>query len=125
MNTLNSNHINILDLPPDEILRINFKKLNTVDIFYLLVRANQWFDRLALDLVIKRSNIHNSSIDVHILDKTLPRINEKVTKLTVDPLSMKRIFGAVHYRQLHSLSVINYRPEILLQYLSVTIMNMI
>ena len=125
MNTLNSNDINILDLPPDEILRIIFNKLNTVDIFYSLVGVNQRFDRLTLDLVIKRSNSHKSSIDVHILDKILSRINEKVTKFTVDSFSMECIFGAVHYPQLHSLSLINYRPEIFLQYLSVTIMNMI
>ena len=134
MNILKSNYIDILDLP-DEILRIIFNKLNTTDIFYSLVGVNQRFDRLAfdslyiqhLDFVIKPSNIHNSPVDVRFLDKIceqiLPRINDKVTKLIVDPFSMKRILNAVHYPQLHSLSLINFQPDIFLQHLSSMIIN--
>jgi hypothetical protein len=119
MNILNINDINILDLP-DEMLCAIFNKLNMVDILYSLVDVNQRFDRLALDpiyihqldFVIKRDDIHNSSVDTHILDricsKILPRINEKVKKLTVDPFSMERILGDVDYPQLHSLSLVNY-----------------
>ncbi|CAF1446736.1 unnamed protein product [Adineta steineri] len=58
----------------------------------------------------------------HILDrfcsKILPRINQKITKLTVDPLSMKRILGAVDYSQLYSLSFVNFESKILLQHLT-------
>jgi hypothetical protein len=101
-----------------------------VDMLYSLVGVNQRFERLTLgslyihhlDFAVNRSDIHNSSVDTHILDriceKVLPRINEKITKLTVDPLSMERILGAVHYPQLHSLSLSNYKPEILCQYLT-------
>lgn len=135
MNILKSNYINILDLP-DEILRIIFNKLNTTEIFYSLVGVNQRFDRLALDslyiphldFVIKRSNIHNSSVDVHILDKicenVLPRINDKVTKLIVDPFFMKRILNDVHYPQLHSLTFVNFQPDMFLQHLSGMLINL-
>ncbi|CAF1453800.1 unnamed protein product [Adineta steineri] len=58
----------------------------------------------------------------HILDrfcsKLLPRINQKITKLTVDPLSMKRILGAVDYSQLYSLSFVNFESKILLRHLT-------
>jgi hypothetical protein len=84
MNIANSNEvdINILDLP-DEILRTIFNKLNTVGIFHWLVGVNQRFDRLALDplyihhldLVIKQSDIHITSVDVHIHDKTYEKKN--------------------------------------------------
>jgi hypothetical protein len=123
MNISNTSDINILDLP-DEILHIIFNKLNTIDIFYSLVGVNQRFDRLALDslvihhldLVIRQSNIPNSSVDNHIFDKIclkiLPRINENVTKLTIDPCSMERILGAVDYPQLHSLLLVCYQPDI-------------
>ncbi|CAF2395648.1 unnamed protein product [Rotaria sp. Silwood2] len=128
MNILNSNDINILDLP-DEILRIIFNKLNTIDIFYSLVGVNKRFDRLALDslyihhldFVIQRFHIDNSSVDVYIdkiCEKILPQINEKVTKLTLDPFSVERILDAVHYPQLHSLSLVNFQSDIFLEHLS-------
>jgi hypothetical protein len=136
MDILNNNDINILDLP-DEMLRIIFNKLNTVDMLYSLVDVSQRFDRLALDslyihhldLVIKQDDIHNSSVDTHILDricsKILPRINDKVTKFTLEPLSVERVLGTVHYPRLHSLSFVNFQPKILSQYLSGIVMNFI
>jgi hypothetical protein len=116
MNILNNNDINILDLPNEMLLAI-FNKLNMVHMLYSLVDVNQRFDQLVLDslcihhldFVVKRDDIHNSSIDGHILDricsKILPRINEKITKLTLEPHSMERIISAVNYPQLHSLSL--------------------
>jgi hypothetical protein len=136
MNVLNSNDINILDLP-DEMLFSIFNKLNMVDRFYSLVDVNQRFNRLILDppyiqhldFVIKQDDIHNSSVDTHILDriceKILPQINGKVNKLTVDQFSMERILGAVDYPQLHSLSLVNYQSKILLQHLKGMFINLI
>jgi hypothetical protein len=136
MNSLNSNDINILDLP-DEMLHAIFNKLNMVDMLYSLVDVNQRFDRIALDslyihhlnFVVKRSDIHNSSVDTHILDRIceqiLRRINEKINKLTFEPVCMERVLGNVHYPQLHSLSLINYQPEILLRHLTGMLMNII
>ncbi|CAF3380291.1 unnamed protein product [Rotaria sp. Silwood2] len=131
MNILNSNNINILDLP-DEMLRTIFNKLDMIDMLYSLVDVNQRFDRLVLDslyihhldLAIKHSNINKSSIDTQILDrvcsKILPRINDKITKLTVDPFSMEHILGGIHYPQLHSLSLVNYQPKMFSRHLSRT-----
>ncbi|CAF1430375.1 unnamed protein product [Rotaria sordida] len=120
--------MNVLNLP-DEILIAIFNKLDSVDILYSLVNVNQRFYRLALDafvighldFVIKRNDIQNSSIDTQILDricsKILPRINEKVNKLTVDQYSMECIPSTIDYPQLHSLSLVNYQSNILLQHL--------
>ncbi|CAF0787842.1 unnamed protein product [Adineta steineri] len=116
MNILSSNDINILDLP-DEMLHAIFNNLSTVDILYSLVDVDQRFTRLALDplvirhldFVIKQDDLHDSSVNTKILDricsKILPRINEKVEKLTVDQFSMERIIDVVDYSQLHSLSL--------------------
>jgi hypothetical protein len=101
-----------------------FTKLNMVDVLYSLVDVNQRFDRLVLDSLhihhlnfsTKRDDTHNSSVDTHILDricsKILPRINEKITKLTLEPLSVEPVLGTVHYLQLHSLSFVNFDPDI-------------
>jgi hypothetical protein len=136
MNVLNSNDINIFDLP-DEMLLAIFNKLNMVDRFYSLLDVHQRFVRLVLDplciqhldFVIKQDDIHNSSVDTHILDriceKILPQINEKVNKLTVDQFSMERILGTIDYPQLHSLSLVNYQSKILLQHLKGMIINFI
>ncbi|CAF4816308.1 unnamed protein product, partial [Rotaria magnacalcarata] len=60
-------------------------------------------------------------IDKQTLDricgKILPRINDKVNKLTVEPLSIERIFHAVDYAQLYSLSLVNFSQEILLRHI--------
>ncbi|CAM4777925.1 unnamed protein product, partial [Rotaria magnacalcarata] len=62
-----------------------------------------------------------SPIDKQTLDricgKILPRINDKVNKLTVEPLSIERIFHAVDYVQLNSLSFVNFSQEILLRHI--------
>jgi hypothetical protein len=129
MNILNHNDINILDLP-DEMLLAIFNKLNTTDMLYSLVDVNQRFDRLVLDslvihhlkFVIKRDDIHSSAVEVEILSRIcseiLPRVNEKITKLTLGSDSMERVINAVDYPLLHSLSLVNYQPEILLRHLS-------
>ncbi|CAF0901573.1 unnamed protein product [Rotaria sordida] len=129
MNILNHNDINILDLP-DEMLLTIFNKLNTIDMLYSLVDVNQQFDRLALDsrvidhlnFVIKRDDIHSSSVEIDILSricsKILPRINEKIIKLILESHSMERIINAIDYPRLHSLSLVNYQPKILLRHLS-------
>jgi len=129
MNIISNDYINILDLP-DEMLRAIFNKLNMVDVFYSLVDVNQRFDRLALDslyvrhldFVVKPLLKHDcSSVDHQVLDqicrRILPRIHHKINKLTVEPSSMERVLGT-HYPQLHSLSLVNFRAETLLQHLT-------
>jgi hypothetical protein len=125
MKTFNNN---ILDIP-DEILQFIFNKLNMVDKLDSLVDVNQRFHRLTpdspyihhLNFAVEPSNAYHSSIYAHILDrvceKILPRVNNKVTKLTLEPFSVERVLGTVNYPQLHSLSFVNFQPEILSRHL--------
>jgi hypothetical protein len=100
-----------------------------IDVLYLLVGVNQRFDRLVLDplythhldLTVKSLLHNNFSVDKQVLDRIceeiLPRINNKINKLTADQHSMKCILGAVVYPQLYLLSFINFQPDTLLLYL--------
>jgi hypothetical protein len=129
MNTSNNNDINILDLP-DEMLLIILSKLDMVDVFYSIVDLNKRFNQLVLDplyihhldLTVKTSLDHNSPVDNQVLDqirtKVLPRIHDKVNKITVTSPSMEFIFNTVDYPQLHSLSLVDFQQETLLQYLT-------
>ena len=136
MSISNRNQLSILDLP-DEILRAIFHKLNTIHMFYSLVGVNRRFDRLALDSIyihcvnftIERFDIHKFSVDLRMLDKIcskiLPRINEKVTKLIIDPFCAKHILEAVHYPQLYSLTFVHYQPDTFLRHLLGMIINVV
>ncbi|CAF1592005.1 unnamed protein product [Rotaria magnacalcarata] len=130
MNTLINNHenTNILDLPNEMLLAI-MSKLSKIDVLYSLVGVNRQFDQLIIDpfyihdLDFTRKLLFDdiSPIDKQTLDricgKILPRINDKVNKLTVEPLSIERIFHAVDYAQLYSLSLVNFSQEILLRHI--------
>lgn len=129
MSTLDKNDINILDLP-DEILLAIINKLNMIDVLYSLVDVNQRLDRVILDplyihhlnLTVKSFFKNNSSVDNQVLDRIcqaiLPRINSKISKITVDQHSMERILHAAVYPQLYSLSLVDFRQETLLPYLT-------
>ena len=129
MNISKKHSVNILNLP-DEILQFIFNQLSMVDMFYSLVDVNQRFDRLALDplhihhlnFAIKSLDSSNNPMHADILDriceKILPRINEQVVELTLEPLSMEYIFRNVYYPQLRSLSLINFQPKTLVRYLA-------
>jgi hypothetical protein len=132
MNSLNNNHLNILDLP-DEVLLIILKKLNTIDLLHSLVDVNRRFDRLVLDslyildldmtdIMTINSLYDQTSIDPQILpricEKILPWIHHQIQKLTSEQYSMKQILLAANYPQLYSLSLINFQEEILYQYLT-------
>jgi hypothetical protein len=129
MNVSKYNDVNILDLP-DEILEFILNKLKTIDLCYSLVDVNQRFNRLALhsrcihhlDFAIESITNRHSSMCIHILNRIceeiLPRIHQKLTKLTLEPFSIERVIGTVDYPQLYSLSFVNFQPEILLQHLT-------
>jgi hypothetical protein len=124
---------NILDLS-DEIIFIILKKLNTIDVLHSIVDVNQRFHRLALDsCYIRDLNMTSimpidslsdqiSSKDTQLISricqKILPHIHYHVHKLTVEQDSMKQILLATNYPQLYSLSLINFRKDILYQYLT-------
>jgi hypothetical protein len=130
MSNLYKNSVNILDLP-DEMLCAILNNLSMVDIFYSLVDVNERFERIALHCI----DIHHlnfvveslverycCSIDERVLDqicrKILPRICNDVYKLTVEPLSLKRVLGIADYPHLHSLSLINFPAKKLLSQLT-------
>ena len=112
MSNVDINDTNKLNLP-DEILLAIINKLNMIDVIYSLVGVNQRFDRLVLDplyihhldLTVKSLLNNTFSVDKQVLDRIceeiLPRINNKINELTIDPHSMERILGAVVYHQLH------------------------
>ena len=127
MNISTNNSINILDLP-DEILQFIFHQLNLVDMFYSWVNVNERFDRLVLDplhvqhlnFAIKRfngsGNLRYTDILERICERVLPRINDKVIGLTLEPLSIEHVLSNVAYPQLRSLSFIDFQPEELSRY---------
>src|SRR5579862_2862153 len=102
--------------------------MGMIDVFYSLVDLNKRFNQLIfdplyihhLDLTVKTSLDHNSSVDNEVFNeiriKVLPRIYDKLNKMTVTPPSMKYIFFAIDYPQLHSLSLVDFQNETLLQY---------
>lgn len=136
MNTSSNDNINILDLP-NEILIIIFNKLNMIDAFYSLADVNERFNRLTfdplyihnLDLTVKSSSNHISSINDQMLDKVcetiLPRIYHQVKKLTVEPHSIERLLFTTGYAQLDTLSFINFQKETIYQYLKGTVFHFI
>ncbi|CAM4876293.1 unnamed protein product [Rotaria socialis] len=102
MSTFNNNDINIFDLS-DELLLYIFNKLHTIELLYSLVNVNQRFDRLVLDpfythhldLTVRPLRYYTSPVKTQIFDRirtqVLPRIHQKLNKITVDPLSMECI----------------------------------
>ncbi|CAM4963719.1 unnamed protein product [Rotaria socialis] len=129
MSTLNNNDINIFDLS-DELLLYIFNKLHTIELLYSLVNVNQRFDRLVfdsfythhLDLTVRPLCYYTSPVNTQIFDRirtqVLPRIHQKLNKITVDPLSMECILGTIYYSELNSLSLVNFQSETLLQHLT-------
>ncbi len=129
MNTSNNNHLNILDLPNEILLKI-FNKLNMVDVLYSLVDVNKRFDQLLLnplyirhlDMTTKSCFDRTFSIDNQVLNRIcfeiLPRIHQQIKQLTLESHSMKSILLAVNYPELYSLSLVNFQEEILFQYLT-------
>ena len=131
MNSLNTNRMNIFDLP-DEILCTILNKINMIDVFDSLVHINERFHRLIfdtlfichVDLVPKSSIENSSSVDDQSLDRIcrniLPQINCHVFKLTVDPLSLERVLVTADYPHLNTLSLINFPAKVLLSQLTGT-----
>jgi hypothetical protein len=80
-----------------------------VDVLYSLVDVNKRLDRLVLDpFYVRHLDMSiNSSFDrisstdnevlLRICEKILPRIHDQVTKLTIEPHSIKRILTFFQY----------------------------
>jgi hypothetical protein len=135
MNILRNNDVNILDLP-EEVLLIIFSKLHMIETLYSLANVNQRFDRLVLDpfyvrhldLTVPSFLNHNSPVNNQVFDrirtKILPQIHQKVTKLTIEPSSIKCILNTIDYPVLTSLSLVNFQAGTL-QHLTGIVVNLI
>ncbi|CAF1319055.1 unnamed protein product [Adineta steineri] len=131
MNISNNNYSNIFDLS-NEILFIIINKLNIGDVIYSLFDVNERFVHLLFDpLYIQNLNItlmtmksfHQRTFSVHgqvlsnICENILPKIYDQVRKLAIEQNSIERIL-TYNYSQLYSLSLVNFKEEILYQYLT-------
>ncbi|CAF1121085.1 unnamed protein product [Adineta steineri] len=131
MNISNNNYSNIFDLP-NEILFIIIKKLNISDVIYSLVDVNERFGRLLFDpFYIQNLNITlktmkpfcHRTFSIHeqvlsnICENILPNIHDQVKQLAIEEHSIERIF-IYNYSQLYSLSLVNFKEEILCKYLT-------
>ncbi|CAF1515223.1 unnamed protein product [Adineta steineri] len=131
MNISNNNNLNIFDLP-DEILFIIVKKLNISDVIYSLMDINERFVQLLFDpFYIQNLNItlmtmksfYQRTFSLHeqvlsnICENILPKIHDQVKQLVIEQHSMKRILTH-NYSQLYSLSLVNFKEEILFRYLA-------
>lgn len=121
--------MNLFDLP-DEILFSILKKLNVVETLDQQCGVHSRLDRLLfddiyvneLDWTRKRWDESISPMDDLIIDRVcenvLPRINEKIVKLTLEPNSIERVLHAVHYPKLCSLSLRNFSKQKLMEHLT-------
>ncbi|CAF1108029.1 unnamed protein product [Adineta steineri] len=131
MHISNNNHSNIFNLP-NEILFIIINKLNIADASYSLVDVNERFVQLVFDsLYIQKLDItfmtmksfYQRTFSIHeqvlsnLCENILLKIHDQVKQLTIEQHSMKRILTH-NYSQLYSLSLVNFKEEILFQYLT-------
>ena len=131
MDISNNIYSNIFDLP-DELLFIIINKLNINDAIYSLMDINERFVQLIFDpLYIQNLDITtmtmNSYYDrifsVHeqvlsrLCQNILPKVHDQVKKLVIEQHSIEHIL-TFNYSQLYSLSLVNFKEEILFQYLT-------
>ena len=121
--------MNLLDLP-DEILLLILKKLNVVETLDQQCGFHSQLDRILFDDIYVREldwtrkcwDESISSMDGLVIDRVckniLPRINEKIIELTLEPNSIERVLHAVHYPKLSSLSLKNFSKKILVEHLT-------
>ena len=117
----------MMDLPNEMIYTI-WNKLDRIDVLYSFMGVNKRFNELVCNMVYTRSidliqpnNYNgNSSLTYPILDRfclhILPQIHELVECLTLESISMERILSAGHYPHLQKLTIVNIKPEFVIQY---------
>ncbi|CAF4075465.1 unnamed protein product [Rotaria sordida] len=98
-------------------------KLSNIDILYSLIGVNRKLDRLArditftrsLDLVTISSNEHNDSRNKLILNRfcfdIIPRIQQNIECLILDPLLIDRVLCIGNYPKLRKLTLVNLQFE--------------
>ena len=137
MNISNNDHLNILDLPNEILLKI-FQEVNMVDVLYSLVDVTQRFNQLIFDpFYIRNLNITSMrmksfydrtySIDKQILDRIcpniLPRISHQVNHLIVERYSIESVLHTMNYPQVCSLTLLDFPEEVLLNCLTSKLMQ--
>ena len=128
---MNNNCSNILDLP-NEILYLIINYLSVYDVVYSLIDIDERFVEMTVDPLyipsvditggrMKSSFDNCYSMDEKVLSRIcetiLPRIHDRINKLSIAQHSMKRILFTFNYPQLFSLSLVNCQEETLLRYL--------
>ncbi|CAF1150043.1 unnamed protein product [Rotaria sordida] len=119
---MNYSTVNILDLSDEMVLTI-LNKLNNIDVLYSFIGVNRKLDRLArditftqsIDLATISSNEHDDSRNESRLDRfcfdIIPRIQDNIECLTLDPLSTDRVLSIGSYSKLHKLTLVNFQLE--------------
>ncbi|CAF4021254.1 unnamed protein product, partial [Rotaria sordida] len=110
-----------LDDLPDEILLIIFQKLNNCDVLYSFMGLNERLDTILYDKIFTINlslikYVHGSSYQFNIiLDRfsleILPKINDKIERLSIESSFIKRILLATNYPNLHALDLYEFEPE--------------
>jgi hypothetical protein len=128
---MNYSGIGFLDIP-DEILLIILSKLKNIDVLYSLVGVHERLDKILCDTIFTRSidfatilsNGKNDSLMKQMLDRfcldILPRIDQNIECLTLEPFSMKCILRASDYPNLHKLNLVKLDIEQALDYFNGT-----
>jgi hypothetical protein len=98
------------------------KKLHNSDVLYSLIRVNKRFDTIVNDSMFTRNLIlitpfnglsfqFTDTIFDRFCLEILPKINDKIERLNVESSSMKRIFHATNYPNLHTLGLYDLTQE--------------
>ncbi|CAF5148867.1 unnamed protein product [Rotaria magnacalcarata] len=120
---MNHSTLSILALCDEMVLAI-LNKLNNMDVLYSLIGVNKKLDSLvrditftqSIDLVTISSNEHNDSRNKSILDRfcfdIIPRIQQNIESLILDPLSIDRVLCIGNYSKLYKVALVNVQFEI-------------
>ena len=124
--------MHLLHLPGELILYI-LGKINVVDALFRLNGIDERLDKYLFDSLYVReldftrriSHDETGSMDEFVIDRVvttvLPRINEKITKLTIESAAVDRVLGAVKYPNVVSLSLKYHSRKMLCQHLKGTV----
>ena len=112
----------LMDLP-DEIIMLILKKLDNVDVLYSLMDVNARLDRILHDAMFtKKIDLSQKLSSEKTLDRfcfeILPKIHHHIQWLSVDTLSMERIFLAADYPNLNQLDLFIINKESHLHHLT-------
>ena len=118
----------LIDLP-DEILLLLFKELPMLEVLCIFTDVYEWLNRIAHDsLYFHHLDLTGLSADsprchrpfsaaeevqLRLCETVHPLIHDQVHRIIVKSDSMKAILAAANYPQLYSLSIENFKVELL------------